>query len=107
MRDRKEYMAKYHREWYERNKEKHKANVERNKVRIYAEYTASKMRSCADCGFVPTVADQMHYDHLRDKKHTISRLSRSGSQRRLEEEITKCDLVCANCHALRTALRRQ
>ena len=62
---------------------------------------------CADCHerFPPSA---MHFDH-RDpttKQYTVSKMiSRSGAARILDE-IAKCDIVCANCHRLRTFNRR-
>lgn len=63
-----------------------------------------KSKPCEDCGktFPPYV---MHLDH-RDpcSKHVkVSRLvSMAASLKRMTEEVEKCDLVCANCHAERT-----
>lgn len=50
----------------------------------------------------------MQYDHTgSDKEIDISRAIRAGwSQKRIETEIAKCELVCANCHAVRTFKRR-
>lgn len=67
---------------------------------------AAKDHPCADCGGrFPIVC--MDFDH-RDpstKSFTIAgALSRSHSA--LLAEIAKCDVVCANCHRLRTAKQR-
>jgi hypothetical protein len=35
----------------------------------------------------------------------VSDLVRRGSRARVLEEIEKCELVCANCHAARTVRR--
>lgn len=61
---------------------------------------------CTDCGetFHP---DAMEFDHVRGEKwRNISRLT-SASVDTIRKEIAKCDLVCANCHRVRTATRRQ
>lgn len=47
----------------------------------------------------------MHFDHLPEyeKVEQISRLANSNtSYARIDAEIAKCELVCANCHAVRT-----
>lgn len=51
----------------------------------------------------------MHFDHRNpiDKTAAISALVTGGNRERILEEIKKCDLVCANCHADRTYLRRR
>jgi hypothetical protein len=62
---------------------------------------------CADCGlrFHPAA---MHFDHLPGavKVDNVSDLVRTGRRRLAELEILKCDIVCANCHAIRTYIRR-
>jgi hypothetical protein len=56
---------------------------------------------CADCGENnPIVLD---FDHLKDKKYNISRMIHDGfSWRSIKKEIEKCQVVCANCHRIRT-----
>jgi len=64
---------------------------------------------CFDCkGTFPTYV--MEFDHVPErgpKKATISMLS--GSRKitapTLLAEIKKCDVVCANCHSIRTHVR--
>lgn len=64
-------------------------------------------RLCADCGgqFHPAA---MTFDHLpgTTKRSEVSALLQSGYRKVLLDEIAKCELVCANCHAVRTFLRR-
>lgn len=65
---------------------------------------AAKGRPCADCsGTFP--AECMDLDHVRGKK--LFNLSSSGtrSHEAVLEEIAKCDVVCANCHRIRTKAR--
>ena len=47
----------------------------------------------------------MHFDHLKDKKFNIA-LNYHKSLEELKNEIAKCELVCANCHAERTYQRK-
>jgi hypothetical protein len=66
-----------------------------------------KKRPCADCGgrFHPVA---MHFDHLpgQQKEFDVGWAIRGYSRKRILAEIAKCDLVCANCHAVRTYERR-
>ena len=67
-----------------------------------------KQQPCKDCGqsFPPYVMD---FDHRgnEEKKGNIARLvTQSVSWATMAEEIAKCDLVCANCHRIRTYKRR-
>lgn len=59
---------------------------------------------CADCGQrFPAVC--MDFDHLSalTKVDTVSALLRRGRRiDAIEAEIAKCDVVCANCHRVRT-----
>ncbi len=105
---RKEYHAKYMREvWYPKNKERHIKSVRRNKDQVAAFIEGYKRdRSCVDCGFsgkqFPYVLD---FDHRKDsgKKFNIGSWSHSVlSIKAIMEEIEKCELVCANCHRIRT-----
>jgi hypothetical protein len=50
----------------------------------------------------------MDFDHIAEhgkKINTISRLINTGSIQKVKEEIEKCELVCANCHRIRTFSR--
>lgn len=59
---------------------------------------------CVDCGINnPIVLD---FDHLKDKKYNISRMIHDGfSWAAIKKEIAKCEVVCANCHRIRTYIR--
>jgi hypothetical protein len=64
---------------------------------------AYKGGCCKDCGGIfPSCC--YDFDHLRDKLFEVG----LGVLRRLEvvkAEVDKCDLVCANCHRIRTQRR--
>lgn len=58
---------------------------------------------CVDCGKeYPYYV--MDFDHVRGEKvASVSALLSNGfSWKVIEEEIAKCDIVCANCHRIRT-----
>lgn len=60
---------------------------------------------CVDCGEDdPIVLD---FDHVSDEKSTeVSSMVHTGySWSRIKAEIDKCEVVCANCHRRRTAIR--
>jgi len=64
-----------------------------------------KAGPCGDCdGHFPPVA--MDFDHVcGEKVHTVSWLLRNSTWEAVIAEVAKCDLVCANCHRIRTANR--
>jgi 5-methylcytosine-specific restriction endonuclease McrA len=63
-----------------------------------------KDRPCSDCG-IKYPYYVMQFDHLNDKKYPISKLVNSNNMKKLELELAKCEVVCANCHAERTHQR--
>lgn len=59
---------------------------------------------CMDCGvsYPPYVMDFDHRDRSK-KSFTIARaVNGQKSRDALIEEIAKCDIVCSNCHRIRT-----
>jgi len=62
---------------------------------------------CADCGFTGHPA-ALHFDHLPEfeKRRNLSKMTRGYSRANVLAEIAKCEVVCANCHAIRTWTRR-
>lgn len=63
-------------------------------------------KGCADCGY-DTDPAALDFDHVRGvKSDHVSKLRHMGWQR-LFDEIDKCEVVCANCHRVRTAERKR
>lgn len=62
-------------------------------------------KPCSDCenSFHP---QSMDFDHRGDKTMNVSVMAGRRSWADILIEISKCDLVCANCHRVRTARRR-
>jgi hypothetical protein len=64
-------------------------------------------RGCTDCGY-NSHPEALEFDHTDDnKKFTIGSQIANYSVESLMEEVSKCEVVCANCHAVRTANRRK
>ena len=90
---------------YSNNKEQKKAYkkrlIERNRLFI-REYL--QQHSCKDCNHNDWRV--LEFDHLPEYKkyNDISELI-SLSTDRLKNEIAKCEVVCANCHNLRSYYR--
>lgn len=59
---------------------------------------------CVDCGLWGP-DHVLSFDHVRGKKEFGIGQRWDVSMSRLEAEIAKCEVVCHNCHALRTAKR--
>lgn len=84
-----------------------KAKYDRNTKKIIQKYKED--HPCSDCGqkypfFV------MEFDHVPGRgKKTIDislALQRRWKLERLLKEIEKCDVVCSNCHRIRTFSKR-
>ncbi len=114
----KEKKQEQNREWYRKNKEKrteqikgyHLENIERRylcrterkrKMKIECiEYLGGK---CVVCG----ATERLEFDHIKreGKKYEISaKLSYKFDN--LKEELDKCQLLCYDCHKIKTKSER-
>ena len=102
----KECQREYSKRHYNKNKTLHiKRAVIRNKERRNALVEVvgnAKNKPCMDCDILyPYYV--MQFDHVRGKKSfTIGSHFANYSLSSLQQEIDKCDVVCANCHMERT-----
>lgn len=110
--DSKEERQAYDRKWYEKHKERIKDKKNQNTKAFREKRKAwlleKKGRPCMDCE-VQYPDFVMDFDH-RDpavKSFEISEKIAAYSIEVLEAEIAKCDLVCSNCHRIRTHNRRK
>lgn len=101
---RKKYM---HDVWYPKNKTKHIADNaawnKQNRMKKRLLLDEIKMREgCLDCGYKED-AVALEFDHKDNEKNfsvgSTRMLDQSWSK--IEKEIEKCDVVCANCHRIR------
>jgi hypothetical protein len=65
-------------------------------------------RGCTDCGYNVS-PEALDFDHLPgvDKEYRLATMAAGSSKARIDREIAKCEVVCANCHRIRTAQRRE
>lgn len=91
-----------------KNKEivRNRSRVRKLEARVLVSLL-KESKPCADCNkFWPYYV--MQYDHKdhKNKEFEISKwFTHSLNRDKLFKEIEKCDLVCANCHAIRSYLR--
>jgi len=101
----------YARENYHRNREEN-AEKQRKSKRARVDAIKADIKKlkedtpCTDCG-VNYPYYCMDFDHVNGKKIThISGMIQDGAARsKIFSEITKCEIVCANCHRQRTHRR--
>lgn len=88
----------------------HRAQVrasDERRIRVSRQYVLAYLdeHPCADCSESHLVV--LDFDHVFGRKRsTVSALAGQGASiSRLDEEIAKCRVVCANCHRRRTYAR--
>ena len=66
-----------------------------------------RMKGCVDCGYNKH-PEALDLDHLPqyEKKFNISGNRLKASKKKIKSELAKCEVVCANCHRVRSAYRR-
>lgn len=107
----KSCQSKYHRNWYKKNKgiviQRSRKRNEEIKSRNYTIVHKIKDVPCSDCKIkYPHWIMQFDHIHSSNKEADISDLVTYASVEILLIEIAKCEVVCANCHANRTYMRR-
>ena len=102
-------QREYQKEHYRRNAERYRASAavrnEQRRAKVRRIIRKAKDRPCADCGrrYPVFVMDFDHRSGTR-KLFNIGAVALAGryDEPSLGEEIRKCDVVCANCHRMRT-----
>lgn len=92
----------YGKENYQKNKGRYKAQAKKRDRQLDELIVERKSAPCADCGqkYPPYVMD---FDHLGDKDFNISYMRRHRMAfSKIVAEMDKCEVVCANCHRMRT-----
>lgn len=100
----KKKLAAYMREYMKRpdRRLKHKLYLRNRKRQLKLQLIALLGGHCADCGLAVHPA-AFHFDH-QDRTQKLDNLGHmmGYSWERIMAEAEKCELVCANCHAVRT-----
>lgn len=100
------YNSEARKKWYKKRKKdkvwadkiKKQANVRKRKILDYLkEYKISN--GCCDCGYNKHHA-ALDFDHVRGIKKINVSFAKSIKQ--AQNEIKKCEIVCSNCHRVRT-----
>lgn len=96
----------YFRAWYAQNRATELARLKAHRDSRRRFVDAVKLTAgCIDCGYREHPA-ALDFDHVGDDKTDhVGRLRSRASWIRLVAEIDKCEVVCANCHRIRTINR--
>lgn len=92
----KECQKTYKLKHYYDNKQAHynRNAITEKKLRDYSNNI--KSQGCAICEEKELCCLDFH--HLRDKEENIARLLKGGSLKKIISEISKCIVLCSNCH---------
>lgn len=97
--------AEYHREYYQRRKDEDPEYL--NKVLAVKKQRKAELRQrvrdlklrCQRCGETDPACLDLHHRDPKAKVMTVSYMVNHGwSWERVQEEVAKCDVLCANCH---------
>lgn len=101
-------QSRKNKEHYEKYKDDYKARSKVRKKKVINENTDHLLaylehHPCVDCGNTNPIV--LEFDHLdrKEKEFTISSKMSDYSWDRIMTEIKKCEVVCSNCHKIRTA----
>ncbi|HBT0444874.1 TPA: hypothetical protein MA058_003532 [Klebsiella pneumoniae] len=96
-------MKSYLKNHYNNNKRYYIDKAKNNSDKYLVEFIDFlKMQSCKDCG--NSDIRVLEFDHKHDKCFNISDKVGQVPLKTLLPEIEKCDIVCANCHKIRTSI---
>lgn len=102
--------VKYNLSYAARKQNHHNSKYHRISRRRYRQKFIRRLlrvSKCAMCGFNDPIA--LEFDHVnpKDKSAEISQLiSKGSSMEKLKNEIRKCRIICANCHAKHTHMQQ-
>lgn len=92
-----------------KNVEDRKAWHRSRRIEANKQMALLKSNPCVDCGgsFPHYVMEWDHVPERGEKIRCVASLmtGRVISSPTIQKEIQKCDLVCANCHKIRTHIR--
>ena len=105
--DCKKCQSQWHHEYYVKNRDRYREHQRRNqpkrrhrnRQRLF-EYLADKC--CIDCGETDRIV--LELDHVQGQKEfNVGSMVSMFSWKRIEQELEKCVVRCANCHRRKTA----
>ena len=97
----KDCKKAFQHDWYEKNKQKHIANVKDIKALYKLWFRSVKEKlSCVKCGFSHPAALDFH--HISDDKedNVSTMVINYRAKEAVLAEIAKCEVLCSNCHRI-------
>lgn len=91
--------------WHRDHNRRSNQHTTGRKAQLREWLKGQKAKPCQDCGhrFPPECMDFDHRDPATKTRAVAAMIGAGQKQATIEAEIAKCDLICANCHRIRTA----
>jgi hypothetical protein len=99
-----EYQREYQKRWYREHRERllEKRKQHDEELRQWLRQYKNRL-GCVECGENHPACLHFHHRHKEEKSFTISHIVgrwRYTTLEKLQEEISKCTILCGNCHAI-------
>ena len=93
-------LRAYRKKWYRNNKEKQKTRKKERTREIREWWYSFKSTLQCSCGESHVACIELH--HREKKSFELSYAIKNGySREKIMEEVSKCEVLCANCHRKR------
>lgn len=88
--------------WWNKNKIKQQERVKKNRNRLQdVVLEVKESNKCFICEEQNPMV--LEFDHLENKSESVSEMVRIGVKpEAIKNEITKCRILCSNCHRIKT-----
>ena len=99
-----EYQREYQKKWYWQHKERllEKRKQHDEELRQWLRQYKNRL-GCAECGENHPACLHFHHINREEKSFTIGTVVgrwRYVTLEKLQEEMSKCTILCGNCHAI-------
>lgn len=106
----KSKVSQYAKNWQTANPDSYNIYNKNRKITCAEWYKSYKQTlSCKYCGICDWRVLQFHHRDPEEKEFAVSARASAGttSISRIQKEIEKCDVLCANCHCIVTWKQRE
>jgi hypothetical protein len=91
---------------YQKRKEYYKNVSKIHRSNMMDFLKEQKNVPCKDCN-IKYPYYVMDFDHIKNKKFNVGMTWKSKGRLQIIEELKNCEVVCANCHRIRTHIKRK
>lgn len=96
----KEQTKQWNKTYYEKNKERIKYNRWKDRLKDWYRDLKATLK-CEECNFNHPAALSFHHKKPEEKVLDVCTMVMRGfAQKKIEDEIAKCRVLCHNCHAI-------